>query len=98
MLSGSMPAGGLAVFRIRLLPMWGPPTKAVLQVNCALGKVPDERSTDGIRLTFEGAGGEFDQEVSGRTMFVSVRLGASRAPKPKAPGDDTSTPPAQVEH
>jgi hypothetical protein len=46
MLSGSMPAGGLAVLRIRLLPMWGPSRNAVLQVNCALGKVPDEHPTD----------------------------------------------------
>jgi hypothetical protein len=43
MLSGSMPAGGLAILRIRLLLMWGVPRTATLQVNCALGKVPDER-------------------------------------------------------
>ena len=49
-----MPAGGLAVLRIRLLPMWGPPRNAVLQVNCALGKVPEERQTEGIRLTLRG--------------------------------------------
>jgi hypothetical protein len=35
MLSGPMPAGGLAVFRIRLMPMWGPSKTAMLQVNCA---------------------------------------------------------------
>lgn len=95
-LSGSMPAGGLAVLRIRLLPMWGPSRDAVLQVNCALGKVPDEHPTDGIRLTFE-RGDEFDLEPSGRTMFVLTRLGASPAPNPTATGDETNPPPAEVQ-
>jgi hypothetical protein len=97
MLSGSMPAGGLAVLRIRLLPMRGPSRNAVLQVNCALGKVPEERQTEGIRLAIEGVGGEFDQEISGRTMFVSTRLGASPAPKPTATGDQNNPPSAQVQ-
>ena len=79
MLSGSMPAGGLAVLRIRLLPMWGPSRNAALQVNCALGKVPDEHQAEGIRLTFEGGGSEFDQEISGRAMFLLTRPGASPA-------------------
>jgi len=92
MLSGSMPAGGLAVLRIRLLPMWGPPRNAVLQVNCALGKAPEEHSTDGIRLTFEGGGGEFDQEPSGRTMFVSTRLAVNPAPEPAATGEQNQLP------
>jgi hypothetical protein len=84
MLFGSMPSGGLAVIRMRLLPMWGPSRAAVLQVNCALGKVPDERQTEGIRLSFEGGGGEFDQEISGRTMFVLTGPGISPKPKPPA--------------
>jgi hypothetical protein len=97
MLSGSMPSEGLAVIRIRLLPMWGPSRAAVLQVNCALGKVPDERQTEGIRLSFEGGGGEFDQEISGRTMFVLTRLGASPPPKSPTTGDETNPPPAQAQ-
>jgi hypothetical protein len=96
MLTGSMPSGGLAVLRISLLPMWGPSRTATLQVNCALGKVPEERQTEGIRLTFE-RGGEFDQEISGRTMFVSTRLGASPAPKRATTGDKTNPPPAQAQ-
>jgi len=92
-LSGSMPTGGLAVIRIRLLPMWGPPQMAVLQVNCALGKVPEERQTEGIRLSFEGGGGEFDQEISGRTMFVLTRPGPNRAPTlPAVEGKPRSAP------
>ena len=97
MLSGSVPNGGLAVLRIRLLPMWGPSRMAVLQVNCALGNVPDEHQTEGIRLTLEGGGGEFDQEISGRTMFISTRLAANPEPKPTATGDATSPPPAEVQ-
>jgi hypothetical protein len=96
MLSGSMPAGGLAVFRIRLLPMWGSSRSAVLQVNCALGKVPDERQMEGIRLTFEGGGGEFDQEISGRTMFVLTKPGANPAPT-KSPDTNAEPNPAPAE-
>jgi len=97
MFSGSMPAGGLAVLRIRLLPMWGPSRTATLQVNCALGKVPDEHPTDGIRLAFEGGGAAFDEEVSGRTMFVSTRLAATPTPKPPATESETKPAPAEVQ-
>src|SRR5208337_1597033 len=48
MSSGPMPTGGLVVFRMRLLPVSGASTSAVLQVNCALGEVPRERSVEGI--------------------------------------------------
>lgn len=34
------PTGGLAVLRVRLLPLRGPSRTAVLEVNCALGDVP----------------------------------------------------------
>jgi hypothetical protein len=97
MLFGSMPSGGLAVIRIRLLPMRGPARNAVLQVNCALGKVPDERQTEGIRLSFEGGGGEFDQEISGRTMFASTGPGISPAPKPPAPSGEANAAPAETQ-
>jgi hypothetical protein len=39
-------AGCLAVLRIRLLPVLGSAKNATLQVNRALGKVPDEPSQD----------------------------------------------------
>ena len=97
MLPGSMPAGGLAVLRIRLLPRWGASRNAVLQVNCALGKVPEERQTEGIRLAFEGGGGEFDEEISGRTMFVLTRQGASPPSKPQASEDATGLTTAEVQ-
>jgi hypothetical protein len=70
---GPMPTGGLAVFRIRLLPMSGATTTAVLQMNCALGDVPRERSVEGIRLTLEKNGSEFSEEAAGRVMFLSMR-------------------------
>jgi hypothetical protein len=85
MFSGPMPAGGLAVLRIRLIPVSGFPKNAALQVNCALGKVPDEHQTEGIRLAFEGRGAEFDEEVSGRALFILTRPGASAAAKTPAP-------------
>jgi hypothetical protein len=96
MLFGPMPAGGLAVLRIRLLPMWGLSRNATLQVNCALGKVPDEHQTEGIRLTFEGGGVAFDEEVSGRTMFVLTRTGANLAQN-KPPAMDRQTTPAPTD-
>ncbi len=94
---GPMPTGGLAVFRIRLLPMSGASKAAVLQVNCAFGKVPDEHPVEGIRLVFEGGGVAFDEEVSGRTLFVLTRPGAT-ASKGPAPEVDTSRAPNAVEH
>jgi hypothetical protein len=73
MFSGAMPTGGLAVFRILVLSISGTAETAVLQVNCALGDVPRERSAEGIRLTLERDGTEFSEEVSGRVVFLSMR-------------------------
>ncbi len=70
---GPMPTGGLAVFHIRLLPMSGASKTAVLQVNCALGDVPRERSVEGIRLSLESKRSEFSEEVGGRVIFLSMR-------------------------
>jgi len=78
MFPGSMPTGGLAVFRIRLLPMSGAAKTAVLQANCALGNVPSERAVEGIRLILGTNGTEFSEEVSGRVLFLSVRAEVSR--------------------
>jgi hypothetical protein len=97
MLSGSMPAGGLAVFRIRLLPVWGGPKTALLQVNCAIGKVPAEHQTEGIRLAFEGGGGEFNEEISGRVLFLLTRVGASAAAKAPVPAVDSNPTPIEVQ-
>jgi hypothetical protein len=97
MFPGSMPAGGLAVFRIRLLPVRGLAKNATLEVNCAIGKVPPERQVEGIRLAFEGGGVEFDEEVSGRTLFLLTRPGASAAAKAPAPEVDTNPAPAEVQ-
>ena len=95
MSSGSVPAGGLAVLRIRLLPVLGFAKNATLQVNCALGKVPDEHPTEGIRLALGGGGAEFDEEVSGRALFLLTGAGASAAAK--APTPEVDTKPASTE-
>jgi hypothetical protein len=71
MFSGPMPTGGLAVFRILLLPISGALMTAVLQVNCASGDPPRDRSVEGIRLTFEGRRfdpGHVHQPIKARTL------------------------------
>jgi hypothetical protein len=90
MFSGSMPTGGRAVFRIRLLPVGAGPKIATLQVNCAIGKVPPEHPVEGIRLAFEGS--RFEFEVSGRTLFVltsPVTTAAWKSPAPEADANHT---------
>jgi hypothetical protein len=96
MFFGSMPTGGLAVFRIRLFPMRGPSRASVLQVNCALGNVPRERQVEGIRLTLEKNGGEFSEEVSGRVMLVSMRPEVSAPAKTpqQGPAPKSAEPPS----
>ena len=79
--SGPVPTGGLAVLRIRFVPLQGPSRNAVLQVNCALGDVPRERSVEGIRLSIEGNANDFSEEGSGRVMFLSTRPEVSAAVK-----------------
>ena len=85
MVSGSMAAGGRAVIRIRLLPVRGEPKTAVLQVNCAIGEVPPEHQVEGISLAFEGGGAHYDEEISGRAMFILTSPGASAAANAPAP-------------
>ena len=97
MFSGPMAAGGRAVFRIRLMPVSGFAKTATLEVNCPLGKAPDERPTEGIRLRFEGSGGEFDQEISGRSLFLLTRPGVGAAPKTPAQEGETNPAPAGVQ-
>ena len=63
----------LGLFRTLLVPMSGPSTTGVLQVNCALGDVPRERSVEGIPLTLERYNSEYSEEISGRVMFLSIR-------------------------
>ena len=93
--SGPMPTGGLAVFRTRLLPMSGASMTAVLQANCALGKVPAGRQMEGIRLSLERNGSEFSEELSGRVMFLSMRPEVSvpvKTPR-QEPAPDSTGPP-----
>jgi hypothetical protein len=66
------------VIRIRLLPDAGSPTDAVLRVNCAKGKVPDDWPSDGVRLAITG-GEEFDEQLGGRTVFLLRRPGPNFA-------------------
>ncbi|MGB9245659.1 MAG: hypothetical protein WCC03_20095 [Candidatus Acidiferrales bacterium] len=86
--SGPVPTGGLAILRIRLTPLQGRSRNAVLQVNCALGDVPRERSVQGIRLSIEGDANDFSEEASGHVMFLSTRPEVSAAVK--APPQETT--------
>jgi hypothetical protein len=97
MFSGSMAAGGLAVLRIRLLPVLGLAKNATLRVNCALGKVPDEHQVEGIRLAVEGGGTEFDEEISGRALFLLTRPGATTASKAPAPEVEADLAPNEIQ-
>ena len=73
LISGPVAAGGLVVIRIRLLADTGSPRDALLRVNCAKGKVPADEPSDGVRLAITGGGPVFDEEVSGRTVFLLRR-------------------------
>ena len=70
LMAGPIAAGGVAVIRIRLLADAGSPGDAILRVNCAKGKVPEDELGDGVRLTIEGGGPVFDEQVSGRAVFL----------------------------
>jgi hypothetical protein len=90
MLAGPMPAGGLALIRVRLIPDVGQPQEAILQVNCAKGKVPENQQGDGIRLAIQEGGPKFDQKVGGRTVFMLRKPGLafpSGTPMPAANSD-----------
>lgn len=92
---GPMPTGGLAVFRISLLPISGASRTAVLQVNCALGNVPRERSVEGIRLTLERSNSEYSEEMNGRVMFLSMKseMGTPvKAPQEEKPPESSEQP------
>jgi len=92
---GPIPTGGLAMFRIRLIPLNGTPQEAVLQVNSTLGDVPRERSVEGIRLNLERNSTEFSEEVSGHVRFLAMRPEVStpaKAPQ-RETAPETSEPP-----
>ena len=81
-----MPAGGLALLRVRLWPDSGKPKEAFPQVNCAKGKVPENQQGDGIRLAIQEGGPKFDQKVSGRTLFMLRKPGLNLSSKRPVPG------------
>jgi len=67
----SMAAGGRAVFRVRMLPLVGPPRMATLEINCAVGQPQAERQVDGIKLAFEGGGLLFEEQGPLHSLFVA---------------------------
>jgi hypothetical protein len=89
MLAGPMPAGGLALVRIRLLPDTGSQKDGILQVNCALGKVPANQQGDGVRLAIQEGALKFDQKVSGRTVFILRKPGFGFSSRVSMPATDS---------
>jgi hypothetical protein len=93
--SGSLPTGGLAIFRILLMPMSGTAKTAVLQVNCALGDVPRDRSVEGIRVRLERNNFEYSAEAGGRVIFLALRPDVStpaKMPEPDATPEASEQP------
>ena len=74
LMAGPIAAGGVAVIRIRLLADAGSSGEAILRVTCAKGKVPEDEQSDGVRLDITG-GPAFEEQVSGRTVFLLQRPG-----------------------
>jgi len=74
LMAGPIAAGGVAVIRIRLLADAGSSGDGLLRVNCAKGKVPEDEQSDGVRLDITG-GPAFDEQVSGRSVFLLQRSG-----------------------
>jgi hypothetical protein len=72
LMGSPLAAGGVAVIRIHLIPDAGVPQDAILRVNCAKGKVPEDDQTDGVKLAITG-GPSFDVQVTGRTVFLLHR-------------------------
>jgi len=79
---GALPTGGLAIFRVLLITLSGTTKSGFLQVNCALGDVPQEHSTDGIRLSLEQAQSDYSEEVTGRAVFVVMKPESRAITKP----------------
>jgi hypothetical protein len=95
MRSGSLPTGGLAIFRILLTPVSGTTKTGVLQVNCTLGDVPRERSVEGIRITLEKDNFEYSEEARGRVIFLTLRPEVStlaKTPEQEARPEATEQP------
>jgi len=97
MMPPPIPAGGLAVLRIELVPLSGLSRSATLQVNSPLGKVPDDHQVEGIRLLFDHGGAQFDEEISGRAMFLLTMPGPTAAAKAPTPKVDPAPAPTEVQ-
>lgn len=64
--------GGLAIIRVHLSPSaGGPGVDAILEVDCALGKVPPGHE-EGVRLAIQAADTNFNKKVSGFTVFIEL--------------------------
>lgn len=66
----SSAVGGRVVFRVRMLPIVGPPRMAMLEIDCAVGQPPAEHQVNGIKLALEGGGLQFEEQGPLHSLFV----------------------------
>jgi hypothetical protein len=70
-----LPVGGVASLHIVLMPVSGDTKIVTVQLNSALGVVPRERATEGIRIELD-TGLEYLEEAGSRVMFLTSTSGA----------------------
>lgn len=87
-LTGVVPTGGMVVLKVRLVPVVGLQKNATVELNCAMGNVPQERSTGGIRIAVEGKTAAYDESSGGGVIFLANQFGATAS-------DRTATPTLQ---
>lgn len=64
--------GGQAVVRVHLIAMNGLQSTGTITINCALGDSIPPGATEGVKLFVDKFGIDFNQEVSGFTLFVQI--------------------------
>jgi len=80
-LASPLLVSGVAELRISLFPHRGGQRYGILQVNSTIDGLPPDHSGVGIRLTLEGGGEEFDEEVGGQSLLILANRQESRGPR-----------------
>lgn len=78
--AGRLPMGGIAALHIVLIPVSGETKIVTVQLNSALGVVPQERAIEGVRMKLD-SGLEYVEEAGSRVMFLAS------TPEAKAPAN-----------
>jgi hypothetical protein len=78
-LTGVVPTGGTMVLKVRLVPVVGLRRNATVELNCAMGNVPPERSIGGVRIAIEGKNAAYDESSGGGVIFLANPAGQGAA-------------------